>query len=141
MKRVGRVCYGLTERVGFGEDIISVAPGAGRRSFGLMEVGINAGAVEAGFAWGRVLGQKRGKLLRAEKEKRVSRFDVEGTVWSGHSLGLGSQFGSGVTVWGRMTIFRVRSHSLVRVSVWRPALEVAVWRTRLTSFESQWMKG
>lgn len=60
-----------------------------------MEVGINAGAVEAGLRWGRVLGQKRGKLLRAEKEKRVSRFDVEG-----HSL-VGAQSGARVTVWGQ----------------------------------------
>ena len=58
-------------------------------------LGSMLGQWRRGFVGGRVLGQKRGKLLRAEKEKGVSRFDVEG-----HSL-VGAQSGARVTVWGQ----------------------------------------
>lgn len=65
----------------------------------------------------------------------MSQFDVKGhssgrgTVWgSGHSLG------SGVTVWGQMTISKgPKSQSGVRgFCMAVPRSRVTVWRTRLT---------
>lgn len=68
-----------------------------------MEVGINAGAGEAGLPLGACPRAKEGKATEVGW-KRVGwggchGWTSRGTVWSGHSLGVESQFG-------------VRGHSL-----------------------------
>lgn len=91
----GGVCCVFTERVGFGEDMAGGTWGWSWEVLACWRLGSMLGQWRRGFVGGRVLGQKRGKLLRAEKEKGVSRFDVEG-----HSL-VGAQSGARVTVWGQ----------------------------------------
>lgn len=68
-------------------------------SFGLMEVGINAGAVEAGLPLGACARSKEGKATAGGKGGGGNGLTSRDRVWSGNGLGLGSQFG-------------VRGHSL-----------------------------